>query len=521
MSGNVFRYLRVRALLKSCIAIALLFLGAAIVQPARADSKNNVLTIGVTAEPYTLDPALGLSGNDYPYLYTIFDRLLTFDPKTLEPRPGLAESWEFTGADKLTFRFKLRPNLKFQDGTALDADAVKESLVHFQGSGRIHDLDVVKSIDVVDPLTIELHLTRQFSPLTAVLADRAGMISSPTAIKKYGKDYDRHPVGAGPFMLKQWNAASSLELTAFPDYWDKSRIKLNGVTFKIIANGTSLISAALTGQVDYAYNLESKSLAALQASPRIRVSAEPSLQYNMINVNDGYAPMDNALVRRAVAMSIDRNALAEISLGGARGEGTTSLPVPPSSFASDPRYADYYKYDPAKAKELLAQAGFPNGVTLKICANPSSTGMGTDMTDVERETMKAVGINLDVVVLTGSACVQAFNLRHEFPIWQGGFSGRPHPYMTFEAYFGSSGAYNKTHVKFPGVDELLDRIASTYSTEEQKPLFAELDRLWIEQMPIVPLFFRPNLSVYSKSVAGEIPNAQGKPDPTSLYFVDR
>jgi ABC-type transport system substrate-binding protein len=68
---------------------------------------------------------------------------------------------------------------------------------------------------------------------------------------------------------------------------------------------------------------------------------------------------------------------------------------------------------------------------------------------------------------------------------------------------------------------LLDRIASTYSTEEQKPLFAELDRLWIEQMPIIPLFFRPNLSVYSKSVAGEIPNAQGKPDPTSLYFVDR
>jgi peptide/nickel transport system permease protein/peptide/nickel transport system substrate-binding protein len=489
--------------------------------PARADAKNNILTVGVTAEPYTLDPAMGLSGNDYPFLYTIFDRLLTFDPKTLEPRPGLAENWEFTGADKLTFRLKLRPDLKFQDGTVLDADAVKASLVHFQTGGRIHDLDVVKSIDVVDPLTVEFKLERSFSPLTAVLADRAGMISSPTAIRKYGKDYDRHPVGAGAFMLKQWNAGSSLEFVKFPDYRDKQNVKLAGVTFRIIGNGTSLISAAITGQVDYAYNLESKSLAALQASPRVRVAIEPSLQYNMINVNAGYPPMDDERVRRAVAMSIDRDALAEISLGGAKGEGTTSLPIPPSNFASDPRYADYYKYDPAKARQLLAEAGFPNGVTLKICANPSLAGMGTDMTDVERETMKTVGITLDVVVLTGSACVQAFNLRHEFPVWQGGFSGRPHPYMTFEAYFGTMGAYNKTHTKFPGVDELLDKIASTYTTEAQKPLFAELDRLWIEQMPVIPLFFRPNLSVYGKGVAGERPNAQGKPDPTSLYFLDR
>src|SRR5207244_1608258 len=164
-----------------------------------------------------------------------------------------------------------------------------------------------------------------------------------------------------------------------------------------------------------------------------------------------YAPMDNVLVRRAVAMSIDREALAEVSLGGAKGEGTTSLPVPPSSFASDPRYADYYKYDPEKAKQLLAEGGFSEGVTLKICANPGLPGFGTDMTDVERESMKPIGITLDVVVLTGSACLQAFNLRHEFPVWQGGFSGRPHPYMTFEAYFGTLGAYNKTHLKFPGV----------------------------------------------------------------------
>ena len=489
--------------------------------PSRGDANNKVLTIGSQSESFTLDPAMGVGGNDYPYLYTIFDRILTFDPKTLETRPGLAESWEFTGENKQTFRFKLRPNVKFQDGTPLDAAAVKDSLEHFKNDGRVHDLEVVTSIDVIDPLTIELKLDRPYSPLTAILADRAGMISSPAARVKYGKDYERHPVGSGPFMIKQWTAGASLELVAFPDYWDKQRIKLSGITFKFIANGTSLISAALSGQVDYAYGLDPKNLAALQASPRLRTAVEPSLSFNQIGVHLGYPPMDNAKVRRALAMSIDRVALSDVVVGPEKGEGNTSLPIPPSSFASDPRYADVYKYDPVQAKQLLAEAGFPDGVTLKICASPGLSGFGTDMTDVEREQMKPAGISLDVTVLTGSACLQAYNLRREFQLWQGGFSGRPHPFMTFQQYFGSAGQYNKAHTKFPGVDELIDKIAATYTSEEQKPLFAELERLWIEQMPIVPLFFRPNISVYSKAVAGEIPNAQGKPDPTSIYFVGK
>ena len=127
---------------------------------ANADAKNNVLTIGIASEPFTLDPGQGVAGTDYPYLYSLFERILRFDPKTLEPRPGLAESWEFAGEDKTVFRFKLRPNLKFQDGTPVDAEAVKASLVHFKDDGRVKDLEIVKSIDVVDPLTVALTLTQ-------------------------------------------------------------------------------------------------------------------------------------------------------------------------------------------------------------------------------------------------------------------------------------------------------------------------------------------------------------------------
>jgi len=486
--------------------------------PAAADAKNKVLTIGIASEPFTLDPGQGVGGTDYPYLYSLFERILRFDPKTLEPTPGLAESWEFAGEDKTVFKFKLRPNLTFQDGTALDAEAVKESLVHFKDDGRVKDLEIVKSIDVVDPLTVALTLTQPYSPITAIMADRAGMIISPTALKKLGKDFNRAPVGAGPFMIKKWTAGQSMEIERFPGYWDKDRIKLNGITFKFIANPTSLVSAALTQQVDYAFALDPKNLAVLKANPRIRVASEPTLAYYEIALYNA-APLDNVKVRQALAMSLDRESLRAAIIGEAGGEGPTSLPIPPSSFASTPQWANAIKYDPAQAKQLLAEAGYPDGLTLKICGS-NQVGYGPEILDIEREQLKPAGFNLDVTMMTPSACLQAAAVKHEFPLLQIGFSGRPHPFMTYQQNFGSTGQYNGAHTKYPGVDELLDKIAGTYTTEEQKPLFAELNRLWVEQVPHLPLFFRPNISVYGKSIAGEIPNAQGKPDPTSIYFVE-
>jgi ABC-type transport system substrate-binding protein len=511
MQSKNSRFLRVAsALLTACALMHPI--------PGMADAKNQILDIGLGHEPFTLDPAKGVAGTDYPYLYTLYERLLNLDPQTLEPRPGLAESWKFS-PDMRSLELQLRENLKFHDGTVLDAEAVKASLLHFRDEGRSQDLAVVRGIRVTSARSLVLELDRPFSPITSILADRAGMIISPTAQKRLGKEFDLKPVGAGPFMVKSWTPGNRMELVRFPGYWNTDRIKLEGIVFRFILNPPSLVSAMLTGQIDYAFGLDPKNMPVLKARPGIRVAAEPSLGFTQIGVHLGYAPMDNVLVRRALSMSVDRTVLRDAVIGQGMGDGATAVPVPVTSEAkATPAYQEAIRYNPEKAKELLAQAGFPDGLTLHVCAS-NSLAAGSDITDIEREQMRAAGITLNVTMMTSSACLQAYNLRKEFPLWQGRFTGRPHPYMTYQQYFGSSGQYNKTKHAFPGVDEILDQIAATEDTEVQRSLFAKLDALWIEQFPVIPLFFLPNFSAYSDKIAGEIPNAQGKPDPTSIYFV--
>ena len=318
---------------RAWLPVALAVLAAAVLPAALADERNDVLVVGMTSEPFTLDPATGFSGFDYPNLYPIYDRLVRFDPETLVLQPGLATSWAFTGPDKLTLEVTLRHGVQFQDGTKLDAEAVKASLLHFKGAGRIHDLDPVTAIDVLAPDQLALRLAAPYSVLPAVLSDRAGMVVSPAALVKWGADFQRHPVGAGPFMLKQWSSGSSIELVRFPGYWDQGKPQVAGIQYRIILNPTSLVSALLSGQVDHGFGVDPKDAERLEASPRLRVSKEPSVSFYELALNDSLPPVNNKLVRQAINMSVDRAALSDAIMGPGRGGGAALMLVPPASFA--------------------------------------------------------------------------------------------------------------------------------------------------------------------------------------------
>ena len=330
---------------------------------------------------------------------------MNFDPTTMKPMPGLAESWEFSGPEKRTFTMTLRHGVTFQDGTPLDAEAVKASLMHFKEMKRLNDLDVVDAIDVIAPDKIALQMRQEYSVIPAVLADRSGMIVSPAALQKYGKDFPRNPVGAGPFMLKNWSPGSRSSSFAIPGIGTPRASSLRALPTSCSSIRRRRFRRFCRGR--WTMNGASIRRTCRCCAP-IRACAWRWSRARSISISR-CATMcrrrDNEKVREAMNMSVDRKVLADAVLGLGNSGGNALMLVPPASFAYTKNLENSVRYDPARAKQLLAEAGFPNGVTIKICGS-TFTGQGADMTDIETEQMKAAGIKLDVTIMSGTACLQ-------------------------------------------------------------------------------------------------------------------
>ncbi|MBO0682574.1 MAG: hypothetical protein J2P45_05410, partial [Candidatus Dormibacteraeota bacterium] len=290
---------------------------------------GNVLMYGAPGEPDTLDPALGGSGFDQYYEKAIYDKLINTDSNMNPTVPGLATSWEFMGADKLTFRLHLRHGVQFQDGTPFNADAVKVTLDHYKTSPFWFDLLVVKSETVVDDYTIDLNLSTQYSPLPAILSFRAGMIISPTALQKYGANFGQHPVGAGPFTFQSWTPGAQIVLTKNNSYWNKSQVHFNGITYKVIGDTNAMTNALIAGQIDFAQllNLPAQEIAPLKARSNLVADVKQTLSPGIVTLDTTKPPFNNQQVRQATELSIDRNALTSAMVGKA-GQGPAWEYVP-------------------------------------------------------------------------------------------------------------------------------------------------------------------------------------------------
>lgn len=505
--------------LKLCFCAALLSVSLIGTRPGYSGPADNTLVVGALTDPQTLDPATGTLGTDIPFLYPLYDRLIDFEPKTLDLRPGLATSWKWSD-DKRALELKLRPGVKFHDGTTFDAAAVKTNIEYFKGLRKNFDLDGVTAVEVIDPQTVVLRLDRPNSTLPGLLAERAGMMLSPTAIEKYGKDFGQHPVGTGPFMLKELAAGKSVVYQKFPDYWNKDEPKLDFIEFRVIRNATSLVSALQSGQLDYAANLDPINLPVLQRNSNLRVAIEPTIAFGIINLNSSMPPLNDPRVRRAISMSIDRQALANAAFGAAVKALPANLPVPPHYWPSTPALERVFTYRPEEAKKLLAEAGYPDGITFSLCA-PASAGTplpSPKLVDIMREQMKPVGIKVESQqVASGAACVELFN-KKSLPTFMATWSGRPDPAITYAQVLSTKTAYNVGQTKFGEAEDVIAKLYETSDRAEQKKLIDKLNELWVEHVPMITLYYYVNAVAYNAKVAGEQPNLLGRPYVRTLYF---
>ncbi|MGZ6884648.1 MAG: ABC transporter substrate-binding protein [Acidimicrobiia bacterium] len=351
----------------------------------------------------TFDPAKSTGDCDQVVTHFIYDSLLRRDENTGKPIPGLAKSWEVTGDAKRSITFHLRDDVVFSDGTKMDANAVKASLEHNKKNSQLTTLSVhVDSIDVLDPLTVRVNLKDdQSTPFLYVMGlSRDGMIESPKALAGLDKD----PVGSGPFMLKSFSPGESIVLVKNPKYWDKTHYRFPGINFLQSSTGPPAVLSFKAGDLDLV-RFEAESLPTMRKDSSAKVVTKKTEAFLRLEFRYGFSdgrttPFANPLVRQAVAYAIDKKKINDVVQLG-EGE-VASQALPKSSPGYNPSLEGMYPFSPQKAKDLLTQAGYPNGFTFTMAIPGPGIQNMQSMGELIQSMLKDVGITANIKPIAGS-----------------------------------------------------------------------------------------------------------------------
>ncbi|MBM3628482.1 MAG: ABC transporter substrate-binding protein [Alphaproteobacteria bacterium] len=478
----------------AAIAAALLFASAASAQTLR---------IGLREDPDVLDPTLARTYVGRIVFASLCDKLFDIDEQ-LRIVPQLATGHEWS-ADNKALTIRLRPGVRFHDGEALDAEAVKLSLdrhLTLQGSFRRSEINVVQSVAVVDPLTVRLALSVPFAPLIAQLTDRAGMVMSPKALREAGAQFGSRPVCAGPFRFVERVAQDRIVLERFEGYWDRASIHVEKVVFQPIQDTTVLLANLQAGQLDLVERVNPTDGATIRRDRRLRLVGGDELGYNGLTINVGNGeraktPLgQSAKVREALELSIDRAVINQVVYAG---EFVASPQwVPPTSpfFLRDlPMPAR----DVARARRLLAEAGTPNPVVnLMIPNNPDLRQVGEVIQSMARE----AGFDIRLQATEFASALQAA-ARGDFEAFLVGWSGRSDPDGNIYSFASCKGGQNDGRYCDAEVDRLLDEARAVPDAAQRIAIYRKVAALYLERdRGRIYLWHRKNLFAHSARLQG-------------------
>ncbi len=359
-----------RSVWPSVLAAAVL-LGSAMAAPggavlAQTQSGNLVFdqAVAITSlSPEGFQPAGYPSG--YEAAYAIYNGLVRFNSH-LEIVPSLATRW-YTSDGGRVWTFELRHGVRFQDGTPFDAAAVAYDFTRMlnpkDDTGATVLWKPVEKVTAVGRYTVQITTRTPYAAMLFVLAHGSGLIPSPTAIRKWGANYPLHPVGTGPYEVASFDPGSKLVLKAYPGYWG-GKPKLSTITFNYVPDPQTRIAALESGQADVIDAVPSQNAAQLRGTPGIRVISVAGLQSFGISLDEANPILANLNVRRALNMAVDVPAIIRTVYDGQATRLTSPLATDtPGHVAQAP-----YPYDPARARAILARAGWkpgPGGLLVK------------------------------------------------------------------------------------------------------------------------------------------------------------
>jgi peptide/nickel transport system substrate-binding protein len=471
---------------------------AATEEPAEepAAEEEQVLVFANNLDPTTLDPHVASDAQSNIFKLALYEGLVRWKPDTTEIEPWLAEDWEVS-EDGLTWTFFLRKGVKFHDGTEMDAEAVKFSFDRMKTihAGIAFTLDNVESIEVIDDYTIEMTLT---GPDVTFFQGLPGiMIVSPTAFQPHmasdtakGYGYD-HEAGTGPFTLVSWQRGTRLEIEKFDDYWVGWDYPHVDRIIEIVQAEPATRRLLLeSGDVDLVPKLGDQidDARALMEVEGITVEQFPTLSSNYLVMANHSGPTADPLVRKAISWAFDYEAMMDIGFGGVAIQGK-------GPFSSRMLYhkEDLFQYhrDLDKAKELLAEAGYPDGGFDLTFSYVGSSGVQRRAAEILQSSLADVGITVVPDPKTWPALFSAFQDPETAPNMfnLNNHPAFPDPDYTMSRFFHSDAqgteGFNGGYYENAEVDRLADLGAITLDEDERREMYYKIQELMVEDAPVI------------------------------------
>jgi len=482
------------------------------------------LSVGVHYEPSGVDPHVNAAELGLQMTMGVFDTLVY---KTMEGDylPHLAKSFEIS-PDETLYRFRLRRDVKFHDGTPFDAAACKFSLDRAvdpanrsQLAGSM--LGPYQSSRVVDEHTLEIRLCAPYALLLDSLSQGWLAPVSPTAVKRFGSDFRRHPVGTGPFRFEEWRPGERITLRRNPEYaWAPPVVQNRGapyldeISFLFLANDGQRTAALEQGRVSAVFYVPPADIGRLAADPAYRVGTWPIRGIPVcMMMNIARPPTDELAVRQAINFAMDRDALVQEVFRGhfPRAFG----PLSQFTLGYEPSVEQLYPYDVEQARRLLQEAGWAeagdDGVRLKAGRRLELDFYALPVNYypefgriVQRQLLQA-GIKVNVRQLAPPEWIQAGRRGDHHLIPQGKYASSPHflSYVYHSRHSHDGYGWSKRSAEHrPGFDALLERGERTLQKDEYLSIYRQVQRTVMEEALIAPLHCNTNVVATRAGITG-------------------
>lgn len=484
------------------LSIAALLAGCGI-GPEAAPTGPRALRVAQSEDPTTLDPQVQGSLTSMNVLINIFDTLTTRDTaNTLQPR--LALTWK--AIDATTWRFTLRKGVRFHNGETFDAAVVKysiERLLDPELKSEIVELRYVDSVSVVDDYTVDFHTTQPDPIIPEKLSLFGGVMVPPKYIDEVGTEgFAAKPVGTGPFIFDSWRRDFQLKLHAVDDHW-AGQPQVRELVFMPMPNPASALAALQSDGVDIVSGLTPDAALQLQGYAGVEIKTFPGIRMSFINLDTEHELLKDVRIRRALNHAMDVPLLIDAVLDGKAREAPTVIPA--ESFGFDPSIKPYER-SVERARQLLADAGHPDGITLTFTASNEDAFVAQAIAGL----MKKAGITIDLDLLdpgTFSERRISDNKRALGPMYLTASTGWTlDGQATMQSYVRSD--RRQSRMNSPEADRLVDLIENKIDPATRTRAFNRMQRLLHDQAPFVFLYQIDLLYAMSSSVRWK-PNVIG------------